>query len=178
MALGHENRCPVCKDPRLVPRADRGATYSVCPDCEGLFIGESQLYAFVRGVTQSTVVAQISLSLLESALAEDAPDGSHLRACPVCRVDLERFGFGEHPMSIADRCPDGHGLWLDCGELDKVVRCARAVSMVDAKEHGTARLDAAPVKETDDPMVCPNCRLRFPEPQTRCGDCNVSLYRA
>jgi Zn-finger nucleic acid-binding protein len=153
--------------------------YSVCGDCNGLFISEPQLYKFIQVETQSIAAARTFIGLLEDALAEDAPDGTHLRACPVCRADLERFGFGEHPMSIADRCPGGHGLWLDDGDLEKVVRCSRAVATVEGIAHGTTRLDDAPVSDSDEtPMVCPNCQKQFPETETRCGDCNVSLFRS
>lgn len=173
----YERRCPACKDPRLALKADRGAAYSVCPDCAGLFVGESQLYKYIEAVTQDIGAAQAFVSLLEDALARDAPDGSHLRACPVCRADLERFGFGEHPMSIADRCPQGHGLWLDDGDLSKVIRCSRAIATVDGRrpKRGTQTYVAAEAN----PMVCPNCSRRFPETDAdaRCDDCNVALFR-
>jgi Zn-finger nucleic acid-binding protein len=121
-------------------------------------------------------------SLLKAAVAEDEPDGSNLRACAVCSTALERFGFGEHPMVIADRCPNEHGLWLDDGDLEKVVRCARAVAAVEGRESVDAQRGevqtAHPTPEG--PLVCPNCRQRFPETDAdaRCNDCNVPLFRA
>lgn len=41
------------------------------------------------------------------------------RSCPACTDALEAF---VHEGVELDRCPSGHGLWLDRGELPKVVR--------------------------------------------------------
>ncbi|HEY1956283.1 MAG TPA: zf-TFIIB domain-containing protein [Polyangiaceae bacterium] len=45
-------------------------------------------------------------------------------ACPVCRTTAERFEFGGISQVFVDVC-NLHGIWLDAGELAKVVRHAR-----------------------------------------------------
>lgn len=43
---------------------------------------------------------------------------THVRTCPVCTEGLEQH---DHEGVTLDRCPAGHGLWLDRGELRAVV---------------------------------------------------------
>ena len=84
-------------------------------------------------------------------------------------------------MVIADRCPKDHGLWLDDGDLDKIVRCARVIAAMDGGgTRDSADAPPAVVWSASDPMVCPNCKRRYPETDAdaRCDDCNVALFRA
>jgi hypothetical protein len=54
-----------------------------------------------------------------SKLAEDAERKSHYLRCPKCGGHLVTEEF--HRVQI-DRCPDCHGLWLDQGEIDAVMK--------------------------------------------------------
>jgi len=47
------------------------------------------------------------------------------RRCPRCRTKLREIELPAEPPVAVDRCPRGHGLWLDRGELIAAVR-ARA----------------------------------------------------
>lgn len=40
-------------------------------------------------------------------------------ACPACAAALEPATFAGQPI---DRCPAGHGVWLDDGELTAALR--------------------------------------------------------
>ncbi len=44
------------------------------------------------------------------------------RRCPRCRRRMRGVTVGAGPAIELDRCPVGHGLWLDAGELAAVVR--------------------------------------------------------
>lgn len=52
-------------------------------------------------------------------LAEDAERKSHYLRCPKCGGHLVTEEF--HRIQI-DRCPDCHGVWLDQGEIDAVMK--------------------------------------------------------
>ena len=43
---------------------------------------------------------------------------------------MYRFGFGESPFVILDRCAH-HGVWLDRSELKKIVRASRAYAAAE-----------------------------------------------
>ena len=44
------------------------------------------------------------------------------RRCPRCRARMDHVRAPAKPDPvILDRCPHGHGLWFDAGELDQVL---------------------------------------------------------
>jgi Zn-finger nucleic acid-binding protein len=45
------------------------------------------------------------------------PDGSQPAACPVCQTDMARFRWNYTSPVTLDQCPDGHGTWVDGGEV-------------------------------------------------------------
>jgi Zn-finger nucleic acid-binding protein len=49
--------------------------------------------------------------------------------CPVCRVDLV---MSERQNVETDYCPRCRGVWLDRGELDKIIERSAAPSVQDA----------------------------------------------
>ena len=52
-------------------------------------------------------------------LAQDAERKSHYMRCPKCGGSLVTEEF--HRVQV-DRCPECHGLWLDAGELDALLK--------------------------------------------------------
>lgn len=45
----------------------------------------------------------------------------HGRSCPKDSVDLVEYEFGKHSGIKLDICPTCGGIWLDAGELEKVI---------------------------------------------------------
>ena len=52
-------------------------------------------------------------------LAQNAERKSHYMRCPKCGGSLVTEEF--HRVQV-DRCPECHGVWLDAGELDAVLK--------------------------------------------------------
>jgi hypothetical protein len=140
--------------------------------------------AYVEAVTRDAGAGQAFREILSESIRQDEEDGVHLRYCIRCPTYLERFGFGERPFVIADRCLE-HGLWLDDGDMDKMVRQARTADKLADGGLGDGeplRKDPSEPASPDlgsGPLVCPNCGRRFPEGDRdqRCNHCNVVLYR-
>jgi Zn-finger nucleic acid-binding protein len=81
------------------------------------------------------------------------------RTCPVCGTALETY---HHEGAELDRCPGGHGLWFDRGELAHVVRNEQesrtAEERAEAAEAATNAPGAAVLAEIDaDRRPCPVC---------------------
>lgn len=51
------------------------------------------------------------------------------RACPICGATMTTESHGN--ISI-DQC-EKHGVWLDCGELEKIVSKAKGLSRLDGR---------------------------------------------
>lgn len=63
------------------------------------------------------------------------------RSCPTCGATLQQV---HHEGVELDRCPDGHGLWLDRGELRRVVlsELADRPAVDEDEAHAAAARDA------------------------------------
>lgn len=60
-----------------------------------------------------------SLDKLRAALAEQAGEGKVTMSCPRCDGRLHEKTFEDVTIDQCDRC---HGVWLDAGELEQIVR--------------------------------------------------------
>ena len=60
-----------------------------------------------------------SLDRLRAALSEQAGEGPVTMSCPRCDGRLHEKTFDEVRIDQCDRC---HGVWLDAGELEQIVR--------------------------------------------------------
>jgi len=55
----------------------------------------------------------------EAAARSAAERHTHFMKCPKCGATLHTENF--HAVQV-DRCPDCHGVWLDHGEMDTLVK--------------------------------------------------------
>jgi len=91
-------------------------TVSLCPRCEGTFYDESTLQALLRQ-------PDLRLSYLRPALLPNlaCPHGEGTErqkiACPECQKEMKREAYSSTDPLLVDRCVEGHGIWLDDGEL-------------------------------------------------------------
>ncbi len=70
--------------------------------------------------------------------------------CPFCKTTLTPFE--EHHLHL-DRCPDGHGIWFDGGELEAYRKKYLDAKKVPREEtHQFQPLPGEPIKD------CPRCR--------------------
>jgi Zn-finger nucleic acid-binding protein len=177
--------CPACEAVDLEKKTNPAGTYLHCPACAGDFASIDMICTYIN-LTGEGHGGRTFKRILAESIAQD-PESLNPRKCPICRAPIERFAFGDHPLTIADRC-DEHGLWLDDGDLEKVVRQVRAEARIagedrEAAEAGPIRKAAEPRGAAHDdphPMVCPNCSREYPDTadDVRCRDCNVVMYRA
>ena len=104
--------CPTCKVEMEQLRYE-GVTVDRCPKCEGVWLdfGELRLIATIaeKKFTQEEIEAAIktdSRKKEESAVC-----------CPRCGKLMEKR---ESHDTIVDMCPQGDGVWLDKGELERI----------------------------------------------------------
>ena len=107
------HQCPVCREP-LVALELRGVEIDYCPTCGGTWLDPGEL-------EQITHLAGVAPDRLSRALRETRNLNPSARACPRCARRLREVSVGEHPAVRLDRCPRGHGLWFDRGEMKTVI---------------------------------------------------------
>ena len=113
--------CPVCDVDMFVIEFEQ-VEVDYCFDCRGVWLdgGELEIIGERAGALQKDLLAA-----LESQEGK-RPKGEKKRPCPVCRKALARVSTTSENPIILDRCPKGHGIWFDQGELGAVVRAAGA----------------------------------------------------
>lgn len=97
-----------------------------CTRCLGLFFDPGELREVVKSRTEEA--DRIDYARLDRMLAEETPeDFSEVRyiRCPTCRTLMNRRSHGTRAGVIVDECKD-HGVWLDAGELRRILSWTRA----------------------------------------------------
>ncbi len=113
--------CPRChSDLIVVEYHDIELDY--CPACEGLWFdsGEMEVVATRMGASTSDLVPKRKADTREARLK-----------CPECHKAMDKRLLGVSDPVIADVCPLCEGLWLDHGELERVVSGSAAATEVD-----------------------------------------------
>jgi Zn-finger nucleic acid-binding protein len=98
-----------------------GIEIDCCYECAGIWLDEGEL-ELLSGVDGRP-------SAVAGALAKDAAvKGKGKRRCPVCSkrmfladIDIAGDAGAESKIVEIDKCPKGHGMWFDKGELDDIV---------------------------------------------------------
>ena len=104
-------RCPDCRDELVILEVDE-VELDLCVSGHGTWFDAQEL-------TQLFEAAEVPLDL-EAELAA-VPCATGRRRCPRCHRHLTEVNWkGEGP--VLDRCPQGHGLWFDPGELHALAR--------------------------------------------------------
>ncbi len=126
-----------------------------CSTCHGLFFDPSELDSVLDGIeTRAGIVDHRQLLTL---IEEETPAGDFevtYVPCPDCGDLMHRRKFGQQSGVITDSCRN-HGLWLDGGELRRLIRWTQAGGRRhdDVQEVEKERLEAR-VRKTA-PTVVP-----------------------
>ncbi|MCD6097785.1 zf-TFIIB domain-containing protein [bacterium] len=106
-----ELKCPRCGGGFAFEKHD-GKTILRCNNCRGIWIDSSTL---------SQIVEERELDFPDEEVTESSVEKGEI-CCPVCGKAMQRVNYSYSTGIIIDRCPDGHGVWLDAGELKKIVK--------------------------------------------------------
>lgn len=112
-------RCPGCPKVALRPVHDQdtGLEIDTCSECQGLWFDPGELRKFF---TSQTIKKQFYLDdSVQSLQAVGYTISTKARACPRCRKAMKETLVSEVSVDI---CPECHGVWLDHGELKRLVK--------------------------------------------------------
>jgi Zn-finger nucleic acid-binding protein len=99
--------CPVCREPLVVVERGR-VELDWCPWCRGLWFDTGELEMLAERFEGRRPPDLAALPM--AAVDEKA------RPCPRCDARMDKVKAGATPTVVIDRCPRGHGVWLDHGE--------------------------------------------------------------
>jgi Zn-finger nucleic acid-binding protein len=100
-------RCPACNEPAIALELN-GVEIDRCPACAGIWLDEEEiawLSQFSEGPSRP----------LAEALLKGETGSAGKRRCPRCDRSMRQEVL---PSVELDRCPAGHGIWFDSGEVE------------------------------------------------------------
>ena len=108
--------CPIDAVTLVPRRLESEVDVVICPVCSGVWLERGELEALQAAHAHDRPGddPESVRAAFEMARRELEPPG----ACPVCAATMARHEYGYASQILVDRCPRGHGLWLDAGELE------------------------------------------------------------
>jgi Zn-finger nucleic acid-binding protein len=130
--------CPRC-GAALRERALTAVTVVECSSCGGLWLAPA---VFDRVCGDAEISARTTRELAEGGAPRQTIDPGKVTylPCPRCKDRMVRKNFGGSSGVILDVCRHD-GIWLDHGELEKVVTFVRAGGLVEARRREVKRLE-------------------------------------
>jgi len=108
---------------------DGGFLIERCKTCFGLFFDAGELEALIDA--SASQVVRIDHDRLATLIEEEGGTESRVKyvKCPVCQKLMNRRSYGARSGVVTDTCKE-HGVWLDGGELRRIVHWSRAGGQV------------------------------------------------
>ena len=107
--------CPDCQEPLVIFELE-GVEVDHCMSCSGTWLdgGELEMFSELSGVHAGKIT---------EALFSASSTGKRQRRCPRCRKKLQIIflNASSDERIELDRCPRGHGIWLDKGEMLHII---------------------------------------------------------
>ncbi|MEW6280240.1 MAG: zf-TFIIB domain-containing protein [Candidatus Eremiobacterota bacterium] len=110
--------CPACRKIALRPFQDPGTGLEIdaCPECQGLWFDGGELRQFFQSkALQTRFFLEDHVEPLQTV---GYTISTRARACPRCRTGMKENLVGDINV---DRCEKCNGIWLDHGELKRIV---------------------------------------------------------
>ncbi|MEM8931007.1 MAG: zf-TFIIB domain-containing protein [Acidobacteriota bacterium] len=154
--------CPRCRETMTAVVLQIGAQpleLDRCDTCFGLFFDPGEIETVLDGIEYRahTVDHRQLVTLIEEETPVETLDQVRYVPCPDCLQLMNRRQFGQRSGVVIDHCKE-HGLWLDGGELRRLIRWTQAggrrhdAEQKAEKQRLDARVQAMPATvESRDP---------------------------
>jgi Zn-finger nucleic acid-binding protein len=128
--------CPRCEEP--LQGLTLGTTSArECAACGGLWLDPDALQRLVDAKEESAAIVSVLAARIPTAVVP--PDVVRYVPCPNCGKLMNRTNFARSSGVILDSCRS-HGVWLDRGELQGVLRFVGSGGLAVAREREKAQL--------------------------------------
>lgn len=111
--------CIRCNQP-LTQEQYEGVDIDRCGKCQGVWLDAGELAKIVGTVGEHFSNVLISETLKGNATGIPQNEKESKELCPKCSVEMTPINYSYQSGVIIDSCPNGHGLWFDSKELEKV----------------------------------------------------------
>jgi len=120
-----ERTCPRCGVPLVVEKIGKGEGVWIdrCTECFGIFFDPGEIETIVEQYAANP--DWIDEDRLNAIVREETPTDDFNQVvylkCPDCGKLMHRKAYGARSGIVTDRCKD-HGVWLDGGELHRILK--------------------------------------------------------
>ena len=101
--------CSNCKEPMVVLDLD-DVEIDYCVKCGSIWLDSGELELLLESAAEKDAVIR--------SFAPGADTGEKTVKCPICAKKMEKTLCAG---VLIDKCPAGHGLWFDEGELHAII---------------------------------------------------------
>ncbi|MHC4659307.1 MAG: TFIIB-type zinc ribbon-containing protein [Planctomycetota bacterium] len=111
--------CPKCNI-SLKSSVYEGVQIDKCDRCNGTWLDDGEIVKIVETKEETFDPKLVRQTLALGFTGVPTKEQQTLVQCPKCQAAMVPINYDYSSGIILDRCPEGHGLWLDGGELEKV----------------------------------------------------------
>jgi len=111
--------CPKCNI-SLEARIYEGVEIDKCNQCQGVWLDDGEIVKIVQTKEETFDPNLIRETLSQGCSGIPKNEQQTAVSCPKCQSAMTPINYDYASGIILDRCPQGHGLWFDGNELDKV----------------------------------------------------------
>jgi Zn-finger nucleic acid-binding protein len=112
--------CPRCKNV-LVGAEYEGVKVERCPACRGFWIPGSRLADIIEKREKAFSLEEIeAYRKVHESRREMVNPAAAEAACPQCGEVMRQNRYNYAQEVLIDRCSQGHGIWLDEGEVEHI----------------------------------------------------------
>ena len=116
--------CPRCQVPLIVVERNK-IEVDYCLSCKGLWFDSEELNLLNKTLN-------LNKPINDQRDFEPANSSEQKAKCPRCNKQMDKVvPVGADKPNI-DRCPQGHGLWFDAGELSRLFQTDAGTTMTGA----------------------------------------------
>ncbi len=112
--------CPNCNTSSFALKEYETVQIDQCKTCYGIWLDHNELNAIVKNLVAEFNDSDIKNTISNAFMGLPKNEKSKNRTCPKCNDKLNAVNYSVDSGVIIDRCPSGHGVWLDHFELDQV----------------------------------------------------------
>jgi Zn-finger nucleic acid-binding protein len=94
-------------------RYEESIQVDACGRCGGVWLDEGELAA-IEASTERDYSKELERM---DELAGETPKHAGIAKCPKCGAEMAAREYAHSSRIVIDVCPEGHGVWLDGGEL-------------------------------------------------------------
>lgn len=107
--------CPLCEEP-LVSAIVKNVHILSCPHCRGNLIEQSKMLSILRQAQPADPLGEDPIH------PQNKAELSRTVACPACQKVMAVYPYGGPGNIIIQGCEQCQLIWLDFGELSRIIR--------------------------------------------------------